>query len=482
MSTLVSGKTDFVVSDMPPDLDHDQIDRRAEIDPTLLQGRTDAANAERFVNMNEDRIAYAAKPGKYLSYDGRRWCDNELGAQEFAKETAKGYWSLVADKISDGSIAAGAATALTKWAALANSNASIQAVLRLARSDIRIAREMNEFNRKLSLVNCLNGTLDIESRKLRCHRSSDLLTQLANVEYINDAACPEWDATLSLIFNGDRALIRYVRALVGYSLSGTRQETLLPICWGDGNNGKSTIWNPLVEILGDYATLASQDLLVPAKQGQHPADKAQLFGKRFVAISEVDQGRYFSESRVKELTGDSLINCRGMREDFWTFEASHTFWMSTNHLPRVHGTDEGIWRRLKPIPFTVNVPRRAAELGMQPRKNHAKWLAMNEGSGIFNWMLDGLEDYMTNGLTEPDSVIKAASDYREDEDRLGMFIADVCMVSPEMTVSAIELFKAYQEWGGQQSNTTFGKEIAARYDKYRTKQGYRYRGLGLGAG
>ena len=108
-----------------------------------------------------------------------------------------------------------------------------------------------------------------------------------------------------------------------------------------------------MDVLGDYASLANDELLMGEKQN-HPTEKAALYQKRFVAISEPERSSKLRESRVKELTGDRMITARRMHEDFWTFSRTHTFWLSTNHLPRINGTDEGIWRRVKLIPFSVD--------------------------------------------------------------------------------------------------------------------------------
>ena len=74
-----------------------------------------------------------------------------------------------------------------------------------------------------------------------------------------------------------------------------------------------------------------------------------------MVISEPEEGATLREARMKELTGDEYITARRMNEDFWMFPRTHTFFMACNHLPKIHGTDEGVWRRIKPIPFNVIV-------------------------------------------------------------------------------------------------------------------------------
>src|SRR5690606_30840565 len=141
-----------------------------------------------------------------------------------------------------------------------------------------------------------------------------------------------------------------------YMLSGRRGEHLLPILWGSGANGKSTFLGALQAVLGDYASSAAPGLLIQKHGNEHPTALADLQGKRLVIVSETGESGRLNEEQVKALTGGDRITARRMRMDFYTFAPSHLLALQTNHRPRVAGTDEGIWRRLRLIPFAVTVP------------------------------------------------------------------------------------------------------------------------------
>ena len=131
------------------------------------------------------------------------------------------------------------------------------------------------------------------------------------------------------------------------------REQVLPIFWGGGANGKSTLVNAVLATMGpDFAMKAPPDLLMQSRGERHPTELAALFGKRLAVVSETNQGRRLNEALVKDLTGGEPIRARRMREDFWEFLPTHKTVLITNHRPRVAGTDEGIWRRLRLIPFT----------------------------------------------------------------------------------------------------------------------------------
>jgi len=83
---------------------------------------------------------------------------------------------------------------------------------------------------------------------------------------------------------------------------------------------------------------------------------ADLCGLRLAILHEGDAGRRLAEGTVKRLTGGDRLKARRMREDFWSFTPSHTFIALTNHKPIVVGQDEGIWRRLRLVPWDVVIP------------------------------------------------------------------------------------------------------------------------------
>ena len=235
----------------------------------------------------------------------------------------------------------------------------------------------------------------------------------------------------------------------------------------------------LAGILGDYATIASEDLLLATKHSPHPTEKAQLYQKRFVAISEPSQGRSLDEAKVKALTGGDPVNCRRCGEDFWEFQPTHKFWMSTNHKPKVRGTDEGIWRRVKLIPFTVDLRTKT-----EPRPGLADWLIANEGPGILAWAVRGFRDWLECGFAEPAAVTAATAEYRAAEDELGQWVDEYCIKEEGAIELAGSLFESYRRSGGTLTQKAFGEALGKNFPKDKPTSGpYRrktiYRGLRL---
>lgn len=428
-------------------------------------GRTDTANARRFITRFSQELLYVPPWGKWLTWDGSRWIDDcGVGVYQRATRYAVQLWDRLPElsqrtKKSEIDKVVG-------FIRSTNQAPKIAAFLRLAQSFPSIVCPVAELNSDPTLLNCINGTVDLVEGKMRPHNPADRITQITKVPFDANAECSRWLETINLIFDGNAEVIRYVQQLLGYSLSGETGEHILPIAYGSGCNGKSTIWNCVAEILGDYASLANDELLMGEKNN-HPTEKASLYQKRFVAISEPEKNSKLKESRVKELTGDRLVTARRMHEDFWSFERTFTFWISSNHLPRIDGTDEGIWRRVKLIPFTVNLKER-----VKPIPDFDKWLVKHEGRGILAWMVRGYRDYKSNGLIEPDVVKQATAGYRSDSDSLADFLAEHCVPDPAAVLLANELFRVYSEvYKGKWSQSAFGRAMAERFKKSKPTNG-----------
>lgn len=430
--------------------------------------QTDNELASRFIDDHESGLRFVPSWKRWLAWDGKRWAidDNSGMALRFGRCFARSLWdqfpSFMLNRIDSND----KPTDRTfKFIKEANRQRGIKACIDLASADSRIAIDLKSLNANPMLLNVQNGTLELDTGKFREHRQEDCLTQLANVTFDAAATCPRWEESLAMIFANDPELIGYVQRLLGYAITGLRSEHILPIAFGTGCNGKSFVTNVILELLGDYGYSANDGLLLGIKDA-HPTEKAALYQKRFVAVSEPDQGARLKESRVKELTGEATITARRMNEDFWSFDRTHTFWMSTNHLPRITGSDEGIWRRVKLIPFEVDL-----RTVTTPIPDLDKILLGTEGSGILNWLVQGFCQYDAFGFMEPDRVKVAVDGYRKDEDELESFISEKCETGDHCMATSDELFKAYENWGGKMSRTLFGRRIETKFKRDRPTAG-----------
>jgi putative DNA primase/helicase len=418
---------------------------------------SDMGNAVRVVAKFGPALRYCYLWKKWLAWDQRHWSEDDTGRVErAAKNTVRNIY-LEAGQCNDEKQRA----ALAKHAFKSEARDRVAAMIALAQSEPGIAILPDEMDKDPWLLNVANGTLDLQSGKLREFRRQDLITKLCPTPFDEDACCRLWLQTLQEIFQDDKEIIAYFKRLCGYALTGSTREQILPIFWGKGANGKTTIINAIMEVLGeDYAIKASRDLFMAKKADSHPAQIARLFGKRLVVVVESHQGARLDEGLVKELTGSDPLTARRMREDWWQFWPTHKCALVTNHRPHIRGSDDGIWRRPRLIPFTRQFKDDQDDKTL-PDKLKAEY------PGILAWMLAGCLDWLRHGIQTPAGVINATKIYREEEDLIGNFIAQRCIIGPgneEESTALYQAFKHYCEANGEHcpSQMVFGNSLTER--------------------
>jgi len=141
------------------------------------------------------------------------------------------------------------------------------------------------------------------------------------------------------------------------------------------------------------------------------------------------------------MTGGDTITARFLHKEFFDFKPVFKLWLRSNHKPVIKGTDEGIWRRIRMIPFVVNFEGKE-DKGLVD-KLHA------ELPGILNWAVDGCLLWQKQGLEMPAIVSKATQQYRSSQDTVGLFLEEKTLSGSEFLAhhtKASVLYKHYTEW------------------------------------
>lgn len=436
--------------------------------------RTDLGNAERLIARHGENLRYCHPWKKWLAFDGKRWAvDNTAAARRWAKDTARSIYREAAGETDEA-----LRKALASHALVSEQRDRLAAMLNLAEMDCPILPE--EMDLDPWALNVQNGTIDLRTGKLRPHRKEDLITQVCRLRFDPAATCPLWDASIAL-FLPHPELADYFQRLCGYALCGVVEDHVLPICYGDGSNGKSTLLGTLLDVLGpDYAMKTMPDLLMAKGGENHPTERADLFGKRLVVAIETEDGRRLNETMVKEFTGGDRIRARRMREDSWEFPPTHTLIMATNHKPVIRGSDNGIWRRLRLIPFAVQVDGKAADKAMPAKLK-------SEYPGILAWCVRGCLEWQARGLDEPQAVMDATGDYRKEQDALGRFLEEFTIIARCAKAKARPLYQRYKRWADESneknvlSEKAFGQALEKRGLEKKLNNGTWYLGIGLRA-
>jgi putative DNA primase/helicase len=430
---------------------------------------TDLGNAERLRQRHGADLRYCHPWGEWLAWDGRRWRRDDAGeVGRRAAATALGIYGE-AERCPD----RGRRVELAEHAVASESAASLRAMIDLARSALPVLPE--QLDADPWALNVVNGTLDLRTATLRPHRREDLITKLAPVAFDPDADCPLWRKCVERWMGGDAGLADYLRRIAGYWLTGDVSEQAMWLCHGAGANGKSTFLGVLLHLLGDYAGQAVPELVMERRHEAHPSERADLFGKRFVAAVEVDEGKRMAESLMKSLTGGDRIKARELYCKPFEFNPTHKLCLAANHKPTIRGTDFAVWRRIKLVPFTVTIPDAEKDKDLL-----AKLKA--EAAGVLAWAVTGCLDWQRDGLQEPDVVRAATKQYREEQDLLGDFIAERCFVNASVKSKASELLEAYIRFSGDKAMThvAFARRLEARgHAEEKDRSGKFYHGLRL---
>jgi P4 family phage/plasmid primase-like protien len=457
----------------------------AESDLSLLypQSRTEIANGRRLAQSLAGAFRYVLGWNTPIVFDGIVWqrerAEIELTAK--MKEIVDGYWGELAELLThpklDDDAKDGLAKAVPKFIRESSKANAVRSAMTLSYSEPDVAISHEILDRDPWALNCLNATIDLRTGEAREHCPDDYITKLTPVAYDPAAMCPTWERVVREVFAGNQELIDFFRRAIGYTLTGKTSERCFFFLHGVGKNGKTTVISVIQKLLGDYASQVTTELLMMQRGQSHPTEMCDLHGVRMAAASETEEGRRMAESLVKTLTGgEDLMKGRRMRQDFWTFRPTHKLWFSGNHKPQIRGTDDAIWDRVKLIPFNVRFDKPDKSL---PEKLQA------ELSGILRWAIQGCLEWQRDGLGEPAAVVEAVRGYRSEQDVLGAFIEERCVIGEPRRVKAKagELFKAYKAWCDETgeaaiSQTLFGRQLTERGFASQ-KDGVFYR-LGIG--
>lgn len=446
-------------------------------DPLSLaypETRTDLANARRMLVASGDNLRYCHPWKKWMVWDGKRWKPDDTGQpQREAVAVSDRLWEEARDLKKSGLADDEEFAKMMSFARYSASSKATREVLQAASNITGYQILPEQMDADPWLLNVQNGTIDLHDGSLKEHDRAQLMTKICPIEYqLNQAAeCPVWISFLNKVMDNDPDLVSYLQRLCGYWLTGIVREQMLPILWGDGANGKTTFINVIMDILGmSYSMKAPADFLMAKRTENHPTEKADLHGKRFVACSETKNNRGLDESMVKELTGTERIRARRMREDSWEFFPTHKIVLCTNHRPTVDGADHGIWRRLRLIPFTVTFWDADKGEDGPAELRQDKTLPdrlKEEYPAILAWMVKGCLDWSRYGEGLPDVVKLATGDYQQGEDVLAGFFEECCVIGASYRVSATDLYRHYTTWANVNhyrsvNQKNFGLAMASR--------------------
>lgn len=438
---------------------------------------TDTGNAHRLYDRFGSILKYSYNRKKWYFWTGKVWVLDESGevkklADEICEDLKKEAWKIQDDDLQEAAL---------KFAKKTAGSSAKEAMIKECQHLYDIPASPDDFDAYEDYLNVQNGVVNLRNGELMPHDSRLMMSKICRCEYDVKRRKPErWLKFLDDVTNGDKDLQDYIQRCIGYSLSGSNREQCAYFLYGMGNNGKSTFLDTIADMLGDYAANAQPDtIMLQSKLGSSGGgantDVARLKSSRFVTCEEPTEGVRLNEGLLKQLTGGSKVTCRFLYGDEFEYTPEFKIWVATNHKPVVRGTDVGIWRRIKLIPFEVNIPKDKVDKNL-------KYKLREEFPQILAWAVEGCMKWQKDGIIEPACVLDATKDYKQEMDLIAGFVEQCVMIDYTSTehIMATDLFNVYRAWAKQNneyemSSKKFFMEVQKKLpEKSRSAKGITY--------
>lgn len=390
-------------------------------------------------------VRYTEEAGFFLLSDGVWRKDERQGVRTHAQSVADllrelaRTASIEASRDGAGDTDKKRAARLNRYAAHAQTTRGLDAMLRELQAVHGVPASIEDFDKHPDLMAVANGVVNLRTGALQPNDPELLLTRRVEVTYNPAARAPRWEQFLREVFPAHPGVPAFMKRLVGYGVTGHTTEQCFVVHYGTGANGKSIFTDTLTEIFRELAVTTPFSTFEDRATGGIPNDIAALKGARLVFAAEGEQGRPMAEAVLKRITGRDLISARFMRKEFFEFRPTFLLMLATNFKPSFKGQDEGLWRRVKLIPW---------ERYFKPseRDHRLGDTLLAESQGILAWAVEGAREWYARGLGDPEVVQTGTAEYRATSDVLEGFLPGEYVPDPGGRVEATVLFGAFQAY------------------------------------
>jgi len=424
------------------DAENEQTPNPTEAGERVIFPLTDLGNAGLFAELFKHEARYVPELGTWLTWSDGKWVRSKAKLLllvhtliEVRRAEAKHPGGLKTryDEV------VGKAEA-QKWVTKSQSRSCIGSMLKLAMDMDGICISQEALDHDHFLLGVKNGVLDLRTGTVRPGCPKDLITQFVSADYDPTATCPGWEQFIDQVSDGRPDLAEYLQEILGYALCGAIQEQQMFVFTGKGANGKSTLIDVILDLMGDYGKTTPAHSFMKSESRAVRNDIARLPGARFVSTVEINSGKQLDEAFVKRVTGGDKIAARFIGKEFFEFVPQAKFFLAVNTLPEVSGADDGIYRRIKIVPFDLSLSDSDLDKTLPERLKLEK-------TGILAWAVEGFQRWHKRRHFEiPECVKEATSDFRAVMDTIGSFLSDRCTRDPNAHYPKGGLHAVYLEW------------------------------------
>lgn len=419
----------------------DYLNKVKELDPrrNCKYTRGDMGCGLLLADILKQRARYVEERKMWFVYDGTRWVPDsaEMRVMEMSKMVGEALAFYALD-IKDEDLRGKYMAYAKQWQRRTNRKTYLSEAMSV------YCLSMKELDANPYLLNCKNGTLDLQKMEFRPHNPDDKITKIADVSFDPNAGCPRFERFLTEVTSDSGDKSTFLQKVLGYALSGdTKYECMFVLYGQSTRNGKSTLMESVLRVLGEYGlTAAPETLMDKRRDSQGPSDDlARLAGVRLVNISEPSNTMRFNAALIKSLTGHDKVVARFLRSNSFEFYMDGKFFVGTNSLPRID--DQSVFEsdRIYVIPFERHFTREEQDPSLKQlfAEEEAK-------SAILNWLLIGWKMLQEEGLNPPQEIIRATKAYGRKCDEMMCFMdAELCFdATANVRLSAV--YDQYEKW------------------------------------
>ena len=340
-----------------------------------------------------------------------------------------------------------------------------QSALRATLADLCGTAEAELAERNPRMLNCANGTVDLQTGELRPHNPADMITYCLGTEYEQEAAAPMmFSGLLHRMCGYDAETMWYLVKALGYGLLGENPEQVIFFINGPTKSGKSKVLYIVRQILGALAHESQAALITWNRQGRNARTENSIRGRRMVTITETSAFMHIDEGQLKRITGEDVISTdRHYATEELKTPVTWVIFVATNDMPSITNMDGAIQERVIVIPGGPTIPESERDARLAGR------ILAEESEGILAWLVGACVEYHRSGLAPPEAVRRETDRYRSQQNSVANFIAECCVMAPPGMFASIEMtdsWTRYCDWArtadGRLTKRQFYEQMAGQ--------------------
>jgi putative DNA primase/helicase len=327
--------------------------------------------------------------------------------------------------------------------------AGIKAVLK---DYAEIEDDIETFDQHPLLLNCANCVVDLRTSEPLDHSPDYKFTYRLSTQYDPAAVSETWQTFIdSLGFS--EAVMKFVKTMWGYALTGSTKDELMFYLLGPTRSGKGTMTNAILEVMENLAMGTNFRTFTANRYGDtQNFDLAPMKSKRLVTASESNRDEQINASIFKQATGGDPIWASFKGKDGFTFKPQWKLVLSSNFTLNADPFDNAIWARVRTIELKTSF------LGKEDKTLKDKMQSKECREAILNWMIEGAKAWYTEGLPHPQEIKDATMYQRLQASSILLFVDNCCELRPDSRSEGNALYTAYTSWCHSSGYKPFGRK------------------------